>query len=369
MDINELRLLVDKTKASAEKISVLLIFSHIKDCSDIESLTKVSFAERCYNDFQIDEFKNALIEFGFHVKTYRSEAEFLKDTVLGLKNQNFREYKIALYLGLGGIGPAKRVMIPSYCKFAGIPCCNTPASGMVMSWHRFFQTQILKAAGIPHPNLWEYHFASGWRTNSNPEDGTKIIVKSAYECCSVGVTENSVRYVDSSLEKYVYSISKEISQPIVVQEFISGKECYQPILEVQELHLPTPIEVRPNIKKFPKRNFLLPTDHETSDGILYSAPNDLNIEVIKRLQRTARKIHSLLELSVVSRIDFRITEDGTPYVFDIAENPGLNRFTSAFPKSFMLEGIEYTDLLGAIIGANLWRENIMAIHESAKRIS
>ena len=60
----------------------------------------------------------------------------------------------------------------------------------------------------------------------------------------------------------------------------------------------------------------------------------------------------MLELSVYSRADFIVTEDGTPYFLEINTLPGMTP-TSLVPQEAAAVGISYSELCEQIIAAAL----------------
>ena len=80
-----------------------------------------------------------------------------------------------------------------------------------------------------------------------------------------------------------------------------------------------------------------------------------------RLDRLARRIYRALHMTGYARIDFRVREDGTPFVLEANANPNLER-EEDFADSALHAGIAYPDVLQKIIALGRgykaeWREN------------
>ncbi len=71
------------------------------------------------------------------------------------------------------------------------------------------------------------------------------------------------------------------------------------------------------------------------------------------IERTAIAAFRALELRDYGRVDFRVAEDGTPYVIDVNTMPGMTE-TSLVPQAAAFAGIPFEDLAERILlGASL----------------
>jgi D-alanine-D-alanine ligase len=61
-----------------------------------------------------------------------------------------------------------------------------------------------------------------------------------------------------------------------------------------------------------------------------------------------------MQMEVYGRIDFRISHDGTPYIFDISTMPYTTEHSS-FSFAFAKLGLPYSDIYQAVITAALQR--------------
>jgi D-alanine-D-alanine ligase len=73
-----------------------------------------------------------------------------------------------------------------------------------------------------------------------------------------------------------------------------------------------------------------------------------------RLQDLALRVHRGLKLRDFSRVDFRVTPDGTPCCLEANTLPGLTR-TSLLPQSAAAAGLPFPDLCDAICRMGLAR--------------
>lgn len=129
----------------------------------------------------------------------------------------------------------------------------------------------------------------------------------------------------------------------VIEQYISGREIQVGILE--DKALPS-IEIIPKVGFYDYENKYQPG---AADEI---CPAEISPEWEKRLGEAALTVFRTLGLSVYSRADFIVTEDGTPWFLEINTLPGMTP-TSLLPQEAAAVGIDYGELCERIIIASL----------------
>jgi len=126
---------------------------------------------------------------------------------------------------------------------------------------------------------------------------------------------------------------------LIAEQYIAGREITVGILRQDGADAPLPvIEIRIPGKLF---------DYEAkySDGVAeFLAPAPLDDATAKRLQSAALRAHHALGCSGYSRVDLRLTEDGTPYVLEANTLPGMTPM-SDLPRAAAVAGIPYEELV------------------------
>jgi len=129
----------------------------------------------------------------------------------------------------------------------------------------------------------------------------------------------------------------------VIEQYIAGREIQVGILE--DKALPS-IEIIPKVGFYDYENKYQPG---AADEI---CPAEISPEWEKRLGDAALTVFHTLGLSVYSRADFIVTEDGTPWFLEINTLPGMTP-TSLLPQEAAAVGIGYGELCERIISASL----------------
>lgn len=129
----------------------------------------------------------------------------------------------------------------------------------------------------------------------------------------------------------------------VVEQYIAGREIQVGILEDRAL---------PSIEIIPKTGFYDYENKYQPGAAEEITPSPIPAEWEKRLGEAALTVFHALGLSVYSRADFMVTEDGTPWFLEINPLPGMTP-TSLLPQEAAAVGIGYGELCEHIINASL----------------
>ena len=129
----------------------------------------------------------------------------------------------------------------------------------------------------------------------------------------------------------------------VVEQYIAGREIQVGILEDRAL---------PSIEIVPKEGFYDYENKYQPGAAEEFCPAPIPEEWEVRLGKAALTVFHALGLSVYSRADFIVTEDGTPWFLEINTLPGMTP-TSLVPQEAAAAGIGYGELCERIINASL----------------
>lgn len=136
---------------------------------------------------------------------------------------------------------------------------------------------------------------------------------------------------------------------LLIEPFIAGRELTVGILCIDDDEVALPvIEIR-----FPGDLF----DYEAkyTDGQAeFLAPAPLPPDVARQVQAVSLQAHCALECSGFSRVDLRLSEDGTPYVLEVNTLPGMTPL-SDLPRAAATYGIEYDNLVEIMLATAMPR--------------
>ena len=166
-----------------------------------------------------------------------------------------------------------------------------------------------------------------------------LVVKPAASGSSIGV---SIVHTREELRKALRD-STALGGRTVLEEYVKGREVQVGILEDRAL---------PSIEIVPKEGFYDYENKYQPGAAEEFCPAPIPEEWEARLGKAALTVFHALGLSVYSRADFIVTEDGTPWFLEINTLPGMTP-TSLLPQEAAAVGIGYGELCERIINASL----------------
>jgi D-alanine-D-alanine ligase len=219
--------------------------------------------------------------------------------------------------------------------------------------------EILLYHGIPTP-LFQV-FRPSDRISLKEGLTYPLIVKPSHEDGSVGVTDAAIVYSPSQLRKRVRFIHEEFEQPALVEQYIDGREMNVAImgwknpvvLPISEIDFSGMPEGMHRIVSYEAKWMHGTPAYEGTQGVC-PAPVSASQEV--ELKAIALKCFHLIGCRDYARVDFRLTEDGVPYVLEVNPNPDISD-DAGFARSSRAFGLTFPDTVGRIVESALerWR--------------
>lgn len=165
------------------------------------------------------------------------------------------------------------------------------------------------------------------------------VVKPNANGSSIGVTIAHAREeVAAALEQCLH-----FGAEVVIEQYIAGRELQVGILAGRAL---------PAIEIIPKTGFYDYANKYQAGAAAEVCPADIPAAWEERLRAATETVFRVLGLSVYSRADFIVTEDGTPYFLEINTLPGMTP-TSLVPQEAAAVGIGYGELCEKIVAESL----------------
>jgi D-alanine-D-alanine ligase len=186
-----------------------------------------------------------------------------------------------------------------------------------------------------------------------------LIVKSLNEDGSYGISQASVVDSDAKLAERVAFIHERIGTPAIAEQYIEGRELYVGVIGNDRLRVLPVWELE--FGNMAHGDWRIATekvkhdpDYQERRGILHGPAKNLAPELVARIQRNAKRVYRTLELDGYARIDFRLTEDGTPYFLEANPNPEIAE-SQEFAAAAKHDGLNYLDLLQQILTLGIRR--------------
>jgi D-alanine-D-alanine ligase len=230
---------------------------------------------------------------------------------------------------------------------------SSPA-GLLVAGDKSLTKKVLRFHGIKTPEFATlYRGAVDWAEDLS----FPVIVKPPQEDASLGITSASVVREIKDLFARIDELQSEYQTPVLVEQFIDGREFYVGVLgnanpealPVIELDFSSFPADRPRIASW---NAKWGEDGEGSGaefaGTQSIFPNNLADELVDRMRQVAVESFNALRLRDYARIDLRVADSGEIYVIEVNPNCYLER-ESEFARAAKQHGLDYDALIARIV--------------------
>lgn len=246
--------------------------------------------------------------------------------------------------------------VASYLELERMPYTGCNSRGLFLAGDKALSKKVLAYHRIRTPRF--RSFPRGRAIRSLPRSVRyPLIVKSASEHASTGISQASVVRDEGALRERVEFVHRTVGTHAIAEEFIEGRELTVGVLGNQRL------EVFPVWEMFfddlPDSAPAIATSRVKWDhayqkriGLRTGPADDLDPELAGRIQRLAKRVYRALELSGYARVDLRLDEQGEPWVLEANPNPDLC-FGEDFAESAERVGYDYPGLLQKILNLAL----------------
>ena len=230
---------------------------------------------------------------------------------------------------------------------------SSPA-GLILAGDKTLTKKVLAFHGIQSAK-----FATMYRGQSDwvGDIDFPLLVKPPQEDASLGITQKSVVNDVKELLDVISSTQQEYQSPVLVEEFIDGREFYVGVIGNSKVEALPIIEL--DFSKFPAGLPKIASweakwgddgdeKGEQFEGTQSIFPSDLSEEMAARIQRVAIDSFQALRLRDYARIDLRVTPEEEIFVIEANPNCYLEK-KSEFARAAQRGGLEYPALIARIV--------------------
>ena len=319
--------------------------------ADFNNGTSVESEYYSLNQFNL--IVNNLQKNNIETICYYDEMDFIYDFLNRRIRNNYTKKFIVLNFAQKGIVQGRKSLIPVFCEMNGILHTNSNGFASSFAREKFYWNLCLKSI-VPTPDSWLYN-KHGWVLNCPPK-GLKVIAKLPNQASSIGLdSDESIFAYSEDQDAYIKELSIRYNDSVIVQEFIYGKEAEVPVFyNGQDCFALPPAGILIDDEENLGNRFLN-YQMRGNQGFKRYNLEQKNPALSNLLKSNTVKIAKFMDLQGICRIDYRINENGQPYVTDINCNPHLTA-TSCIAKSMGYLGFDnYEDTILALIGITISR--------------
>lgn len=246
-----------------------------------------------------------------------------------------------VFLGLHG-EDGEDGKIQAAFDLLGIPYTGSGALGSTMAMDKAVAKRIMESAGVLTPEWQELTFSREDVPRLAEQLPFPCVIKAVNGGSSIGVVIPNTR---EDIEAALFEILK-YSNRAVVERKVIGREFTQPVFGDDYL---CAIEIIPP----ESGNFDYVAKYQSGPGgATEICPAQISAEEQKLLGEAALRIHKALGLSVYSRTDFILDEEGKAWCLEVNTLPGMTA-SSLFPKAAKEAGLSYEQLCEKIVMLSL----------------
>ena len=280
-------------------------------------------------------------------------------TVLLEANSDFTEkvkkskVDIVFNIAEGTHGRGRESQIPAILSFLGVPCSGSDETTLAVSLDKAMTKRYLSTFGIKTP---DYQYVKVPEFKLDPSLHFPLIVKPDSEGSSKGIADFAIADSESQLLEIVNRNFKLYGEPMLIEEYIPGREFTVGVLgNGTDTTVFEPMEICYIREGRENQIYNYRVKKDYKNYVNYKCPSSVGKGIRESLKETAAKIYEVLECRDFSRIDFRLSEDGTPYFIEINPLPGLAPGYSDYPMLADFCGVDYRTLILSVLNCSLIR--------------
>jgi D-alanine-D-alanine ligase len=263
----------------------------------------------------------------------------------------------------GLLGASREAQIPAILDMLGLPytgsdpltlgnCLDKRRTKEILSYHRVATPRFVLAESLDDiPRRLRY----------------PLMVKPTLEGSSKGVTDRALVRNRRELVQQVEWALATYRQPVLIEEFLPGREftvallgngSSQRVLPIVEIDFAAlPAGVNPIYSYEAKWVW----DREEQPLSIFACPAPLDPTLHNAIETLCKRAFTVMGCRDWCRIDVRLDADGLPNIIELNPLPGVlprPEQNSCFPKAARAAGLSYDDLILAVADVALARQQL-----------
>ena len=289
----------------------------------------------------IELIQSALESGGHEVKSFEGDKDIIRQLEEFMPPESFKENPgLVFNLSYGIQGKARYTHVPAILEMLGIPYVGSSPYAHAIALDKVLTKILLLQKGLPTPR-----FLVVDEPGLTPieELNYPMILKPKDEARSLGlqIVENKAQFLAGVAE-----ISEHFETQVLAEEFIAGREINIGLLGNNPVVAFPPVELI-----FGEGPAIYTHEDKTKVSerkIVKSCPADLKPDQLYSLQQLAIRAFKALECYDCARVDFRLDQEGQPYILEVNSMASLEP-DSSFALAAEKAGLSYNNLINRLI--------------------
>lgn len=259
--------------------------------------------------------------------------------------------------GIGG--RSREGQVPAMLDILGIPYSGSDTTTLCVALDKALTKRILRGYRVPTPAYLELLPRP---VTSHPRHRLRfpVITKPSCEGSSKGISDLAIADNDMELQGLLERNFRLYGQTMLVEEYIAGREFTVGLLGNGEaLRVFEPMEIC-YLDQINRENSIYSFNVKKNyqQYVRYECPAKLDKKANSTLKRYAATAFNALHCRDFARADFRLGADGTFHFIEINPLPGLAPGYSDYPMLAAANGVDYEQLVLAVLNAALQRHGL-----------
>jgi len=259
---------------------------------------------------------------------------------------------IVFNIAEGFHGVNREAHVPAICEFFGIPYSGSDPFTLSLCLDKARTKEALTFHGIPTPRFAVVEKLEDLEAVKNFP--LPLFVKPLHEGSSKGITDSNLCWDRSHLLTQTEFLLENYRQPVLVEEYLPGKEFTCAVLGNREDATVLPI-VAMNFETLPKGALPIYSfdakfvwDRPENPLDIFQCPARITRKLQASIERVTLDAFRVLGCRDWARIDVRLDAAGVPNVLEVNPLPGIlpdPADNSCLPKAARAAGINYEELI------------------------
>lgn len=186
-----------------------------------------------------------------------------------------------------------------------------------------------------------------------------LFVKSTSEESSLGISQASRVDSDERLSERVRFVHESIGTDALVEEYIEGRELYVSAIGNERVRTLPPWELDfgslgETAEAIATARVKHSLEYQKKHQIDARRAENLEPVIMRKLERTTRRVYHMLELDGYARVDYRLTPTGELFLLEANPNPEIAE-KEEFASAALVAKLSYRQLLQRIVSLALAR--------------
>ncbi|MDO9513235.1 MAG: ATP-grasp domain-containing protein [Elusimicrobiota bacterium] len=248
----------------------------------------------------------------------------------------------------GLYGAGRESLVPALLDSFRIPYVFSGPVTLGVALNKAFAKQIVRDSGVNTP---AFFVVSQLSDIQKIDIEYPLFVKPVSEGTGKGIDQKSLVDSPAELEKVCARLLSEFNQPVLVEEYLPGREFTVGVLGTgEEAYVPGAIEIV--TKQAGEKIYTYENKENYAAAVEYTAIKGEIFEQCKQVTLQAWKALNCLD---GGRIDVKTDRHGKISFIEVNPLAGLNPISSDLPILCGLNGISYQGLIAAILKSAIKR--------------